>query len=78
VPVADVATRVSGPATILPGGLITYDVVTINNGPSPANNVVQTVQLPTGLSGVTVSGWRQLRRHDGPGDVPRHHHASRG
>jgi uncharacterized repeat protein (TIGR01451 family) len=56
VPVADVATRVSGPATILPGGLITYDVVTINNGPSPANNVVQTVQLPTGLSGVTVSG----------------------
>lgn len=56
VPVADVATRVSGPATAVPGSLGTYVVVSVNNGPSPASAVVQTVQLPTGLSGVTVSG----------------------
>ncbi|MGI4740752.1 MAG: T9SS type A sorting domain-containing protein [Janthinobacterium lividum] len=56
VPVADVATRVSGPATALPGSLVAYEVVTLNNGPSPANAVVQTVQLPTGLSNVVVSG----------------------
>ncbi|MEL5994711.1 T9SS type A sorting domain-containing protein [Hymenobacter segetis] len=56
VPVADIATSVSGPATMLPGALTTYTVVTLNQGPSPANAVAQTVQLPTGLSGVTVSG----------------------
>jgi uncharacterized repeat protein (TIGR01451 family) len=56
VPVADVATHLSGPATLLPGGLATYEVVTLNNGPSPASAVAQTVQLPTGLSDVTVSG----------------------
>jgi uncharacterized repeat protein (TIGR01451 family) len=56
IPVADVATTVSGPATTLPGSLATYAVVTVNNGPSPAAAVAQTVQLPTGLSGVTVSG----------------------
>jgi uncharacterized repeat protein (TIGR01451 family) len=56
VPVADVATRLSGPTAALPGSVVTYQVVTLNNGPSPANAVVQTVQLPTSLSGVTVSG----------------------
>lgn len=56
VPVADVATRISGPATMLPSGRATYQVVTVNNGPSPASAVVQTVQLPTGLSDVVVSG----------------------
>jgi uncharacterized repeat protein (TIGR01451 family) len=56
VPVADVATRLSGPATLLPNATATYQVVTVNNGPSPANTVTQKVQLPTGLSGVVVSG----------------------
>jgi uncharacterized repeat protein (TIGR01451 family) len=56
VPVADVATQVNGPATMLPGGLATYQVVSRNNGPSPASAVAQTVQLPTGLSDVMVSG----------------------
>lgn len=56
VPVADVATRLSGPATTLPGSLATYQVVTLNNGPSPASAVVQTVQLPTGLTDVSASG----------------------
>ncbi|MGI4738141.1 MAG: T9SS type A sorting domain-containing protein [Janthinobacterium lividum] len=56
VPVADVATILSGPATMLPGVAATYQVVTVNNGPSPANAVVQKVQLPTGLTGVEISG----------------------
>jgi uncharacterized repeat protein (TIGR01451 family) len=56
IPVADVATHVSGPATALPGALATYAVTTLNNGPSPASAVAQTVQLPTGLSAVTISG----------------------
>jgi uncharacterized repeat protein (TIGR01451 family) len=56
VPVADVVATVSGPATMLPGALATYTVVTRNNGPSPASAVTQTVQLPTGLSGVVISG----------------------
>lgn len=30
--------------------------MTLNNGPSPASSVVQTVQLPTGLTDVTLSG----------------------
>ncbi|HEX8656889.1 MAG TPA: T9SS type A sorting domain-containing protein, partial [Hymenobacter sp.] len=56
VPVADLATRVSGPASLLPGASAAYQVVTRNNGPSPANSVVQTVQLPTGLTDVVLSG----------------------
>jgi len=56
VPVADVATSLSGPATLLPNTTATYQVVTVNNGPSPANAVTQKVQLPTGLNGVVVSG----------------------
>jgi uncharacterized repeat protein (TIGR01451 family) len=56
VPVADVATRITGPATMLPNALATYQVVTVNNGPSPASAVAQIVELPTGLSNVTVSG----------------------
>jgi uncharacterized repeat protein (TIGR01451 family) len=56
LPVADVATHVSGPATELPGALATYVVTTVNNGPSPASTVAQTVQLPTGLSAVRASG----------------------
>ncbi|GAA4011437.1 ESPR-type extended signal peptide-containing protein [Hymenobacter fastidiosus] len=56
VPLADVATVLSGPPARLPGGLGTYKVRTINNGPSPASSVVQTVQLPTGLTDVVASG----------------------
>jgi uncharacterized repeat protein (TIGR01451 family) len=56
IPVADVATRLSGPVSALPGAVVTYEVLTVDNGPSPASAVVQTVQLPTGLTGVTLSG----------------------
>jgi uncharacterized repeat protein (TIGR01451 family) len=55
-PSADVAIRVNGRSVTEPGVLVAYSVTTINNGASPATNVVQTVQLPTGLVGVSVTG----------------------
>ncbi|GAA4035841.1 ESPR-type extended signal peptide-containing protein [Hymenobacter glaciei] len=56
VPVADVATLLYGPTALLPGALAEYQVLTVNSGPSPANSVVQTVQLPTGLTDVVLTG----------------------
>ena len=55
---ADVATAVSGPTTVAAGDMVTYSVLTLNNGPSPAGGVVQTVTIPSGLAAgtVTVSG----------------------
>jgi uncharacterized repeat protein (TIGR01451 family) len=53
---ADVTTTISGPATVAPNATATYLVTTRNVGPSAASAVNTTVQLPTGLSGVVVSG----------------------
>jgi uncharacterized repeat protein (TIGR01451 family) len=55
-PRADVTTTISGPATVAPNAPATYLVTTRNVGPSAASAVNTTVQLPTGLSGVQVSG----------------------
>jgi uncharacterized repeat protein (TIGR01451 family) len=55
-PLADVLTTLSGPTSAMAGQLLTYRVVTANAGNTPAANVVQTVQIPAGLTGVTVSG----------------------
>jgi uncharacterized repeat protein (TIGR01451 family) len=55
-PRADVTTTISGPATVAPNAPATYLVTTRNVGPSAASAVGTTVQLPTGLNGVTVSG----------------------
>lgn len=53
---ADVTTTISGTtAAVLAGSTITYTVSSTNAGPNPATNVVQTIQLPAGLTGVTVS-----------------------
>ncbi|MFD1467699.1 T9SS type A sorting domain-containing protein [Hymenobacter caeli] len=54
-PAYDVATTITGPTTTAVGGQTTFSVMTINNGPSTAPSVVQTVQLPTGLTNVYVS-----------------------
>ncbi|UOG77194.1 T9SS type A sorting domain-containing protein [Hymenobacter tibetensis] len=54
-PRADVLTTVSGPTSVVAGDAVTYSVVTLNNGPSLAASVVQTVTIPTGLTGVVVS-----------------------
>ncbi|MDF7814242.1 T9SS type A sorting domain-containing protein [Hymenobacter sp. YC55] len=51
----DVTTSIAGPATTVAGTMTTYSVLTINNGPSTATNIAQTVQLPTGLTNVFVS-----------------------
>ena len=55
-PRADIATFVSGPTTVATGDAVTYSVLTLNNGPSPAASVAQTVTIPSGLTGVTISG----------------------
>ncbi len=55
-PTADVATSLTGPVTAVAGELITYTVGASNLGGLAAADVVQTVQLAPGLSGVVVSG----------------------
>ncbi|WP_046243953.1 T9SS type A sorting domain-containing protein [Hymenobacter terrenus] len=56
VPSANVATTISGPTQAAPGTTATYSIVTANNGPSNAANVVQTVTLPAGATNVVSSG----------------------
>ena len=51
-PQFDLATTLTGPASVVAGNLATYTVTTANNGPSPVVGAQQTVQLPTGLAGV--------------------------
>ncbi len=48
-------TIISSAANVAPGGAITFTVTTGNAGPAAATSVVQTLQLPVGLSGVTVT-----------------------
>lgn len=53
---ADIANTVSGPTAAGPGSQVTYTVMSSNLGTLPATNVVPTLKLPAGLSGVSVSG----------------------
>ncbi|MBF9239242.1 cadherin-like domain-containing protein [Hymenobacter sp. BT683] len=55
-PTVGVQTTVSGPTSAPIGATVTYAVVTRNNGPSDAANVVQTVVLPPGGSSFVISG----------------------
>jgi uncharacterized repeat protein (TIGR01451 family) len=52
---ADLVTTKTGPASAVAGSTITYNLSTINNGPSPAANVVVTDNIGTGLIGVVPS-----------------------
>ncbi|WP_170172688.1 T9SS type A sorting domain-containing protein [Hymenobacter rigui] len=52
---ADLISSISGPTSASPGAQITYTINTSNLGTETATNVVPTVQLPTGLTGVVVS-----------------------
>jgi uncharacterized repeat protein (TIGR01451 family) len=54
-PGADVAVAKTGPATVGPGGTVTYTITVANGGPSPADSVVVTDTLPAGLTDVTAS-----------------------
>ena len=51
----DVTTVISAPAAVVPGSQVTYSVVTLNNGPSPAANVVQKVTLPAGVTAANIT-----------------------
>ncbi|MDU0369892.1 T9SS type A sorting domain-containing protein [Hymenobacter endophyticus] len=54
---SDVQVYLASPASpIVTGTPVVYSVTTVNNGEAPAASVTTTVQLPTGLTGVTVSG----------------------
>ncbi|UOQ80468.1 right-handed parallel beta-helix repeat-containing protein [Hymenobacter sp. 5414T-23] len=54
-PLVDVATTLAGPVVALPGQTVSYTVTTASNGPAAADGVVQTVQLPTGLTNVQLN-----------------------
>ena len=56
LPVADVATTVTGPSVVAVNAQITYQITTMNTGPSNAANVVVTDILPAGVTGVTAPG----------------------
>ena len=55
-PIADVTTTASFPATANAGSTVNGVITYANNGPSTAAGVGYTLQLPAGLSGVTISG----------------------
>ncbi|WP_055562682.1 T9SS type A sorting domain-containing protein [Hymenobacter sp. AT01-02] len=63
-PRVDVATTLAGPAVGLPGQTLTYTVMTASNGPAAATNVVQTVQLPAGLTNVQFNSLSAGTRYD--------------
>ncbi len=59
---ADVQVALTGPSSAVfssatVGAPVTYGVTTTNNGPSVAGSVATTVQIPSGLLGVTVIGY---------------------
>ncbi|WP_304941051.1 DUF4347 domain-containing protein, partial [Tychonema sp. LEGE 07203] len=54
-PNADLATTKTGSTTAVPGSSVSYSIVTLNNGPSPAETVTITDSIVPGLTGVTAS-----------------------
>jgi len=51
----DLTTTLNGPASVVSGDLATFVVSSRNNGPSAVTNAVQTLQLPTSLTGVYIT-----------------------
>jgi uncharacterized repeat protein (TIGR01451 family) len=57
VPQADLSiTKADGPDPVLPGSTLVYTITVTNNGPSDAQNVVVTDNLPGGVTFVSTSG----------------------
>jgi uncharacterized repeat protein (TIGR01451 family) len=54
-PQADVVTTKTGPTTAVAGSTVTYNITTINNGPSAAANVIVSDNIGTGLTNVVAS-----------------------
>lgn len=55
---ADLALTVSGPATALQGGAVTYTYTATNHGPNDSSSVVARITLDTGMSVPTVTTTR--------------------
>jgi uncharacterized repeat protein (TIGR01451 family) len=65
MPTTDLTTTLMGPASVVAGQPVRYTATFVNNGPSMAggynvagsqtSGVAETVQLPAGLSGVTIT-----------------------
>ena len=51
----DLTTSIAGPTTAVAGQTVQYTATFTNNGPTAATGVVETVQLPVGSTGVTVT-----------------------
>ncbi|MGA9377731.1 MAG: NEW3 domain-containing protein [Phormidium sp.] len=47
---ADVVVSKTGPATVNPGGTISYTITVVNNGPNSATNIIVRDTLPEGLT----------------------------
>ena len=56
LPVADVATTVTGPSVVAINAQFTYQITVMNTGPSNAANVVVTDLLPPDVTGITAPG----------------------
>ncbi len=54
-PSSDLATTITGPASAQAGQSVTYTASFVNNGPMAAAGVIETAQLPVGLSAVTIT-----------------------
>lgn len=52
---ADLAVKKTGPATVKPGGKITYNIVITNNGPSGSTGWTLTDTIPAGVTGAATS-----------------------
>ena len=55
-PSTDLAVTKTGPATVAPGGTLSYPVTVTNNGPSTATGVVLTDTPGSGVLGATATG----------------------
>ncbi|ANB18193.1 Hypothetical protein I596_2181 [Dokdonella koreensis DS-123] len=52
---ADLAITKTGPAAVASGGAISYTLLIVNNGPSPANGASYSDTVPAGISGITAT-----------------------
>lgn len=55
IPSADIVTTKTGPTTAAAGSTVTYNITTVNNGPSDATNVVVRDNIGKGLTNVVPS-----------------------
>ncbi|MBO9664651.1 CARDB domain-containing protein [Dokdonella sp.] len=52
---ADLAITKTGPAAIASGGAISYTLLIVNHGPSPANGASYSDVVPAGITGITAT-----------------------